>query len=79
MWEVWKSHCIPMLKKNKSIIKSTVSTYGATNPHECWAEISVMRRNGTPLAKWIQDAIDDMGIDSTDWSDMGQTPWSKQK
>jgi hypothetical protein len=69
-WEVWKEHCVPMLKKNKKQLMADVSHYGATNPHECWAEVSVMRRTGKKLAGWIQDAIAAMKIDTTDWSTM---------
>ena len=69
-WEVWKSHCIPMLQKNKKQLMEDISHYGATNPHEAWAELSVLRRRGVKPAKWIQDAISVMGIDSNWWSDM---------
>jgi len=74
MWDVWKKHAVKMLKADKAngtnIVSSTVSPYGSTNPHECWAEVSVLRRDGTKVAPWIQDALKAMGIDSTDWASL---------
>ncbi len=66
MWEVWKGHAVKALQSGK--VMKTVSQYGATNPHECWAEVSVMRRTGRDIAPWLQKAFDDMGIDSQDWN-----------
>jgi len=77
MWEVWKKHCVPMLKGGKSQLINDVSQYAATNPHECWAEISVLRRRGGKIAPWIMDAVDEMGIDKNEWSDGAATGWSK--
>ena len=71
-WEVWKKHCVARLKANKQGVMKDVSQYGATNPHECWAEVSVMRRRGMPLPGWIQTAIDEMKIDKVSWDAMGK-------
>lgn len=74
VWEIWKKHIVPILQSDKAngtrVVKDTISNYGGTNPHEAWAEVSVMRRNGMPLAGWIQDALKEMQIDSTDWHTM---------
>lgn len=77
-WEVWKKHCVAKLKADKHGVMSDVSQYGATNPHECWAEVSVMRRRGMPLPAWIQAAVDEMEIDTKPWDKMGKV-WDLQK
>lgn len=70
MWEVWKSHCIPMLESKKKQLIADISQYGATNPHEAWAELAVLRRRGTAMPGWVQKALDAMKIDSVPWQTM---------
>jgi hypothetical protein len=71
-WEVWKKHCVAKLKADSKGVMKDVSQYGATNPHECWAEVSVMRRRGMTLPGWIQAAVDEMQIDTKAWDTMGK-------
>lgn len=79
VWQgVWKSHIVPRLKgapKGSAVhaaFAKEVSTYATTNPHEFWAEVSVLRRNDLrPIPEWVQKAIDEMGIDKGDWHQMG--------
>jgi hypothetical protein len=75
-WEIWKKHCVAQLKSNPHGVMKEISQYGATNPHECWAEVSVMRRRGMPLPQWVHDAVDEMQIDKTSWEKMGKI-WSE--
>jgi hypothetical protein len=77
MWDVWKKHCVVMLKQHKGQLIKDVSDYAATNPHECWAEVSVMRRKNMPMPKWVVDATKEMGIDDVEWTDVAKTEWSK--
>jgi len=71
-WEVWKKHCVPMLKTNKKELMQSISQYGATNPHEAWAELAVLRRRGVKSPKWVKDAISEMGIDNNAWEGMSK-------
>jgi hypothetical protein len=69
-WEIWKKHCVPQLKQNKKALMQSISEYAATNPHECWAEVSVARRSGLPLPEWVHKAIAEMQIDSAKWHEL---------
>jgi hypothetical protein len=90
-WEIWKKHCVPQLKKfvpkgkdfmthmlppSTKSVAGQISVYGATNPHECWAEVSVMRRRGMALPDWVHAAVAEMKIDTVPWDQMGEI-WSK--
>lgn len=70
-WEIWKKHCVPQLKTNKKALMQNISDYAATNPHECWAEVSVARRSGLPLPAWVHSALAEMQIDAAKWEDLG--------
>lgn len=69
-WEIWKAAAVGALKHAQKDVMKQVSEYGATNPHECWAEISVMRRQGVELPQWVQVAIKKMRIEEVPWEKM---------
>lgn len=69
-WEIWKKHCVPQLKQNKKALMAAISDYAATNPHECWAEVSVARRSGLPLPGWVHKALAEMQIDTAQWNEL---------
>lgn len=68
VWEIWKKHVVPQLKKKQ--VAKDISQYGQTNPHEAWAELSVLRRQGYGVPDWIQKALDEMRVDTSSWSKM---------
>lgn len=76
-WDLWKKHCVAQLKSSPMKVMKEISEYGATTPHECWAEVSVMRRKGMKLPAWVQAAIDEMEIDKRQWDTMGSVGGSK--
>jgi hypothetical protein len=68
-WEIWKKHCVPQLKQHKNEIMSQISDYAATNPHECYAEVSAARREGKQLPLWVRKALAEMQIDTAQWGE----------
>lgn len=79
MWDLWKAnHAVPMLKQEKHKVIKDVSQYAATNPHELWAEVAVLRRTpGKHIANWLVAAFNKMGVDTLDWNKQAGTDWSK--
>ena len=70
MWQVWKDQVVPVLQKNKAQLMSDISQYGGTNPHEAWAELSVLRRRGAAMPGWVQNALLMMKVDTHSWGSM---------
>jgi len=66
-WEIWKKNCVPQLKQHKDEIMSQISDYAATNPHECYAEVSAARRAGKQVPLWVRKALAEMQIDTAQW------------
>lgn len=69
-WDIWKKHCAAALQQHKPQVAKEISQYATTNPHECWAEVAVMRRTGAKLPEWVEEAIAEMRIDHKPWDIM---------